>query len=930
MFTGPPGVHEGRARLEIARLVPETSAFVVDVGCSDGQLGRLLKLRKSPPEVRGVEPVPSSAERARAHLDAVRCGHAEDPLPEGWPRPDCVVLADVLEHTVSPWSVLRAWHDVLTPGGVVVVSLPNVQHWSVAWGLAKGKFEYTDEGLLDRTHLRFFTRETAVRLVEQAGLKVERVLRVLDDLPPGASALARTPLLTQLGAERLGEGRFVVEGPAPWAESAALDPLTFQILIVGRKAGGVERGRRRSAPPTGLTRARLAFTELRDRARALSYAGDRLELTLRGRLDALEGAVKRRLTRPGPPRAVDAPRASVIVTLTPTTARTPLVDSLLRSSVRAPFEVLVVTLDAHEDVLARFRAIPGATVVSPPETRAPGWQRAARHEAAQRARGEVLVFVEPEVEGLGDWLDELVSTLEREPTAGLVGGLLLEDAGNAVWGAELSRDDRLVEAVTPPGRAGFLRPVDALTPGCFAARRALFLELDASSEHPSARGVDAPPAHELAELGVQARARGALVLVQPFCRLRRVARPTPPEGTVPPGLAARLREGAPRALSMLVIDSEFPRPDRDSGSLRMFNLLIAARRVGFAPTLVARHQHVPDSAGWIDELRRRGIDVHMVPFTVSPEHELRERGESYDVIVVSRIDNFDHYRAVLERRAPRARVVLDTVDLHFLREQREAELRGSAALEARAEARREQELRAIREVDATLVVSDAEAQILAELCPTARVLVVSNIHAEQVSPAALSRRAPGDARDVVFLGGYRHPPNVDAAVWLATEIFPLVRARRPDLRLVLAGSHPPAEVLSLAGPDVRVTGYVPDLDPLFASARLSIAPLRYGAGVKGKINTSMTYGVPVVATSLAAEGMHLTSEQDVLVADEPARLADAVVRLAGDDELWARLSESGRRSVREHFSFEAAERQLLALRRELFGEPASARGERQA
>lgn len=923
MFTSPPGVHEGRARLEIARLVPESAAFVVDVGCSDGQLGRLLKLRASPPDVRGIEPVESSAARARLHLDAVRCGHAEDPLPEGWPRPDCVVLADVLEHTVSPWSVLRGWREVLAPGGVVVVSLPNVQHWSVAWGLAKGQFEYTDEGLLDRTHLRFFTRETAIALVEQAGFEVVRVERVLDNLPPVARTLAKTPLLEQLGATVLGAGRFVVDAGAQWGKVAALDPLTFQILIVGRKTTRPsDRPRPRSSPPAPLEGARVALVELKDRGRALSYATDRLGAELHGRVEAVEAVAKRYLARPRTSPSTSIPRVSVVVPVSSSSPGEALVASLLRASVRTPFEVIAVALERGDEALSRVRTIPHAAHV---EASVGAWGPVLR-EAARQARGDVLAVVEPDVEVRDGWLDELVDTLDREPTTELVGGLVLDGAAKAVWGATLAPDDRLVDDVGRAGPDAFLRPVDTLSLGCFAARRALLLE---RAERCSTSGVGPDDrAHALAELCVDAHERGGAVVVQPFCKVRRTARPAPSR-PLPAPLAERLRASAPRApLPMLVIDSEFPRPDRDSGSVRMFNLLVAARRAGFAPTFVARHQHVVEAANWISELRRSGVDVRTVPFTVSPKHELRERGDRYDVIVVSRVDNLDHYRPILEKRAPRARLVFDTVDLHFLREEREAELRQSAALKARAAARREQELRAIREVDATLVVSEAEQHLLAELCPEARVLIVSNIHAERASAAAEARCTPGAARDVVFLGGYRHPPNVDAAIWLATEIFPLVRARRPDLRLVLAGSHPPNKVRALARADVLVTGYVSDLDPLFADARLSIAPLRYGAGVKGKINTSMSHGVPVVATSIAAEGMYLTPETDVLVADDAAGLADAVVRLAGDDELWARLSENGRRSVREHFSFEVAERQLLALRRHLFGDAGSSGAER--
>lgn len=164
-------------RSEVTQLIPSTARSVVDVGCGAGALGRGLKLERPRVQVRGVEIVPAQAERARAFLDDVACGSAEHPLPAHWPAPDCVVFADVLEHLVDPWSVLRAWRARLAPGGAVVVSLPNIAFRGVLRGLARGRWDYAEEGILDRTHLRFFTRLTAFELLSQAGYRVLRAER---------------------------------------------------------------------------------------------------------------------------------------------------------------------------------------------------------------------------------------------------------------------------------------------------------------------------------------------------------------------------------------------------------------------------------------------------------------------------------------------------------------------------------------------------------------------------------------------------------------------------------------------------------------------------------------------------------------------------------------------------------------------------------
>ena len=164
----------------------------------------------------------------------------------------------------------------------------------------------------------------------------------------------------------------------------------------------------------------------------------------------------------------------------------------------------------------------------------------------------------------------------------------------------------------------------------------------------------------------------------------------------------------------------------------------------------------------------------------------------------------------------------------------------------------------------------------------------------------------------MFVGGYRHTPNVDAVLWLAKEIFPLVRLRNPHIRLHLVGSDTPDSVRDLGAlPGIVVHGHVPDLTPLLDRTRINLAPLRYGAGVKGKINHSLAHGLPVVATTCAAEGMQLTHRVDAMVADSAADFAQSVLELYGDADLWQRLASAGLENTRQHFSPERA-RPVLA------------------
>ena len=158
----------------------------------------------------------------------------------------------------------------------------------------------------------------------------------------------------------------------------------------------------------------------------------------------------------------------------------------------------------------------------------------------------------------------------------------------------------------------------------------------------------------------------------------------------------------------------------------------------------------------------------------------------------------------------------------------------------------------------------------------------------------------------MFVGGFRHPPNVDAVQWFVNDVFPLIRSRLPAVRFHCIGSDVPAAIAALARePGVEIHGYVADLAPYLDGARIAVAPLRFGAGVKGKINLSMAHGQPVVATACAIEGMHLHDGDNVLVADDAAGFADAVVRLYHDAALWQRLADNGRINLQQHFSLDA-------------------------
>jgi glycosyltransferase involved in cell wall biosynthesis len=278
-------------------------------------------------------------------------------------------------------------------------------------------------------------------------------------------------------------------------------------------------------------------------------------------------------------------------------------------------------------------------------------------------------------------------------------------------------------------------------------------------------------------------------------------------------------------------------------------------------------------------------------------------------VVVSRHHVASSWIPLVRVISPTTRIVFDTVDLHFLREQREAEVAGKKALLRCALATQRREFDNIAAADVTWVVSPVEKALLSTQLPAAHVQVVANLHDIRAEAASDRGRA-----GMLFVGGGNHPPNIDAVRWLVTDIHPLVRKHLPGSLLHIVGEGIEDRIPGTPGMREGIVfhGHVPDLTTLLSTMRVGLAPLRFGAGVKGKVNQYMAHGLPTVATDCAVEGMHLTHGHDVMVANDPAAFARAVLELHEDRDAWTRLSTHGLANVRRHFSLASADTAFAA------------------
>ena len=349
-------------------------------------------------------------------------------------------------------------------------------------------------------------------------------------------------------------------------------------------------------------------------------------------------------------------------------------------------------------------------------------------------------------------------------------------------------------------------------------------------------------------------------------------------------------------------------PDRDAGSLRMYNLLQVFNALSWHVTFaVIDLQSSPDQKRVL-----QAIDVDLLEEDAvdSIESHLRQHGRRYDLVVMSALPTALKYLSSIRRSAPAAKLVFDTTDLQHLREFRRARATGDGGWLPIAIRSKKWELAAVEASDCTWVVSLREKAVLEQACPGATVRLLSLIQTVQGTATAFSERA-----GILFIGSFPHHPNADAMRYFVDEVYPLVGPKIGGDPIYVIGPEPP-EYLH-GHPNLHVLGHVPDIRPYFERCRLSFAPLRYGAGVNGKVVLSMSYGLPVVGTSVAAEGLSVADGESILIGDSPTELCDAIGRLYRDQELWYSLSRNGMKVIEQHYSFEAARAGVLETLQDL-------------
>lgn len=556
---------------------------------------------------------------------------------------------------------------------------------------------------------------------------------------------------------------------------------------------------------------------------------------------------------------------------------------------------------------------------------------------AKKARADILVFLNNDTEVTAGWLPPLLELLNTKGV-GAVGPKLvypngsIQEAGAIYW--QDARGTNYGRGHPDPDAPQFnyIKEVDKCSGTCLMTRRALFFA--------NGEGFDsqfAPAYKEDADFCFRVRQSGLRVMYQPASvvfhhegvscgtdvttgvkRYQELNRPTfiakwkhVLERDHLPNKPANIliaRERPYNSKIALVIDDKVPEYDKHAGGMGMFHYVKLLGELGYKVIFV------PDNKRRIEpyttELQQMGVEVFYGAFKF--EDILNDHGKNIDIAWLSRPVEAAKYIDAI-RNNTNAKIFYCGRDLHFLRTQRRGEVQRNEYMLQEAERLRQLEHQLFVKADVVLTFSEYEYALISELAPLARVKVIAPYVMHQLDTVSASVNA---RNDLIFVGGFKHSPNLDAAMWFIDECWPLVKEAVRDARFFVIGSDPPETLLDRASPDIILCRHVKNIGPYFEGALASVAPLRFGAGVKGKIITSMKHGCPVVTTTIGAEGMGLVDGVHALIADTPQGFADALQSLSTDKTAREKIVTTGREYVSQRFSSDAVRRNFEMILRE--------------
>lgn len=516
------------------------------------------------------------------------------------------------------------------------------------------------------------------------------------------------------------------------------------------------------------------------------------------------------------------------------------------------------------------------------------------------ARGKYSVIVNQPVEALSSWLDELIEPFEQSTsspdvttvqTISATGDVLIPASFLDINGQYWSTEQRV--SFSHPA-VSFRRKMSSNVTSVWCVRSSLLADADCSSNETSA----------LTSLDVNSlsstRSKGLNIAYIPQSKVISIA----PLDKTKSVMGSKQEEKKKR---VLLIDHALPSVNEDAGSYAAVQEIKLIQSLGYEVIFaVAKTASYNDKAS---SLQRLGVEVVYRPFFTTFEAVLHHYVDDICAVYITRYSVAEQVLPLIKRINALLPVIFNNADLHFLRELREALNLSDPQKIQQAMLTRDAELAVMDKVDAILSYNDTEHAVI-----TSHLLESQKIH---TCPWVLEEKSEGlpfaSRQGIAFLGGYRHTPNVEAVTFFVEKVIPLLAKKAPDIVFYVYGSHMPEGFEPLACANVRLIGFVENLDDLYHQHRIFVAPLLSGAGIKGKVLESLAYGLPTVLSSVAAEGIGLTHNITTLLAETAEEWCDEIIRLYHDESLWQRISENQKIVAQDQFSFSAGQKKMQSI-----------------
>ncbi|MEY8354070.1 glycosyltransferase [Lachnospiraceae bacterium 54-53] len=604
--------------------------------------------------------------------------------------------------------------------------------------------------------------------------------------------------------------------------------------------------------------------------------------------------------------------------------------SILEHTKDVGYEVIIAD-DVSDDATAELSKFAENVVICRNETNQ-GFLRNC-NQAARAARGKYIMFLNNDTQVTEGWLSSLVNLIESDPSIGMAGSKLvypdgrLQEAGGILWSDGSGWNYGRLDDPDKP-EYNYVKDVDYISGAAILLSNELWKQIGGFDER------FVPAYCEDSDLAFEVRRAGLRVVYQPLSRVihfEGISNGTDVNGS---GLKRyqvensrklkqkwagefkkqsenngnpdpfRARERSQGRDIILVVDHYVPTYDRDAGSKTTFQYLQMFCEKGYVVKFLGDnflHEEPYSTA-----LQQMGIEIlYGREYQAGIWDWLKEHGDDIKVAYLNRPHVASKYVDFIKAKT-NIRIIYYGHDLHFLREGREYELTGDPEKRASSEYWKSVELRLMRKAAVSYYPSYVEEEAIHQIEPSIRVkAIVAYVYETFLNhiPEDFEKR-----EGLLFVGGFAHPPNADAVLWFAQKIFPLIRERL-KVNFYIVGSRVTEEIKALEQPDsgIVVKGFVTEeeLSALYAGCRIVVVPLRYGAGVKGKVIEALYNGAPVVTTSIGAEGIR-EAETVMAVSDEPEAFAEEVLSLYQDADRCRRMSLETQSYIRKYHSVDAA------------------------